>query len=588
MRSNMATSTVNAQPEPLGSISHYTGFLRRFARGALPFWSASHKWMNRARLLGLLLVTCAQVAVQVGLNFWNARLYNALEERAFAQFITQLYVFGGLLLASMAVFACQILIKRKLQFAWRVWMSKEVLGRWMDRGRHYQLGFMHEEHSNPDGRIAEDIRVVTESAIDLLQSLIYCILLLGSFVTVLWTLSGIVHISIGGARIAIPGHLVWIALAYATVGTSLALWVGRPLVGASNLRQGVEADFRFGLVHARENAEAIGLIHGDTDERGRLLDLLHGVRIGWTRQTAGLTRITLFTSAYSVLASPFPILVAAPRYIMNIITLGTLMQAAQAFQQVTASLSWPVDNLATIAQWRASVERVLALQDALASLDRMAASKGPGRIDLQETGTSLRFDHLRIDRPDGTVIMPPLTEAIETGEHVLIQGIPEVCRKLLQVIAGLWPWGEGTVLVPADLKCFFATDRPYLPIGALAGVVCYPASLGVCEPDAIVAALQRAGLGELVPRLHETDDWAQALSLAEQQRLSFARMLLHRPDWIFLADATASLDEDGQSEIANLLHDEFPAATMVAIDTHGVFGGFFQRTLHVAAPPALS
>jgi putative ATP-binding cassette transporter len=582
----MASDTANQQPDPLSSISHYTGFVRRFAHGALPFWSSSHKWMNRARFMALLLVTCAQVAVQVALNFWSARLYNALEERAFGQFIAQLYVFAGLLFASMAVFALQILIKRRLQFAWRVWMSKQVLESWMDHGRHYQLGFIGGDHSNPDGRIAEDIRVVTESAIDLVQSLFYCILLLGSFVTVLWTLSGIVHITLGGVRIAIPGHLVWIALGYATVGTSLALLVGRPLVGASNLRQGVEADFRFGLVHARENAEAIGLVHGDADERGRLFDLLHGVRLGWNRQTAGLARITLFTSAYSVLATPFPILVAAPRYIMNLITLGTLMQAAQAFQQVTASLSWPVDNLATIAQWRASVERVLALQDSLASLDRMAATQGPGRIAMQQHGTALRIDRLRIDRPDGTIIMPPLSGVIEAGEHVLIQGAPEVSRKLLQVIAGLWPWGDGTVVLPADVNSFFATDRPYLPIGVLAGVICYPASLGVCEPDAIVAALQRAGLGELVPRLHETDDWAQALSLAEQQRISFARMLLHRPDWIFLADATASLDEDGQNEIANLLHDEFPNATNVAVVTRGVFGGHFQRTLHVEAQHA--
>ncbi|MEJ0047683.1 MAG: SbmA/BacA-like family transporter [Rhodospirillales bacterium] len=223
------------------------------------------------------------------------------------------------------------------------------------------------------------------SAIELAQSLFYCVLLLASFVDVLWTLSGLVHVSIGGTLVAIPGHLVWIALAYASAGTSLALWVGRPLVSASNLRQTVEADFRFGLVHARENTEAIALIHGDADERGRLLDLLRGVRMGWDRQTDGLTRIVLFTSAYSVLASPFPILVAAPRYIMRLISLGTLMQTAQAFQQVTAALSWPVDNLATIAQWRASVERVLALQESLANLDALLASPGRGASKCAST-----------------------------------------------------------------------------------------------------------------------------------------------------------------------------------------------------------
>jgi vitamin B12/bleomycin/antimicrobial peptide transport system ATP-binding/permease protein len=584
----MALNTADQLPNSGSSIGHDTGFLRRFARGVMPFWSSSHKWMNRARAVALLLVTCAQVGVQVELNFWSARLFNAIEQRAFGPFVAQLYVFAALLAASMAVFGLQILLKRRLQFAWRVWLTKTVLDRWMDRGRHYQLGFLHDEHSNPDGRIAEDIRVVTESAIDLAQSFFYCVLLLGSFITVLWSLSGVLHVVLGGVHVAIPGHLVWIALFYASVGTSMALWVGRPLVSASNLRQTVEADFRFGLVHARENAEGIALIHGDTDERGRLLELLRTVRSGWKQQTAGLTRITLFTSAYSVLASPFPVLVAAPRYIIGLITLGTLMQTAQAFQQVIAALAWPVDNLAGIAQWRASVERVLTLQDSLATLDGFLATSGPGHITYQPSGTTLRFDALRIARPDGSPIMLALTGEIAPGEHVRIHGAPEVSRRLLQVIAGLWPWGDGSVTMPGNVNCHFATDRPYLPIGALAGVICYPASLGACEPAAIEAALRRAGLAELVPLLHDTEDWQQTLSLAQQQRIGFARMLLHRPDWIFFADATDALDDEGQHEMAALLQEEFASATMLAADTRAVFCSFFQRTLEVEALPALA
>jgi vitamin B12/bleomycin/antimicrobial peptide transport system ATP-binding/permease protein len=381
-----------------GLFGDYGSFLRRFARSALPFWSGPHRWRNRGRVAALLLLSIGQVAIQVSLNFWSARLYNAIEQRAFDRFLAQMLTFAMLLVASMTVFTLQVRAKRRLQFAWRVWLSNSVLDRWMDRGRQHQLDFVPGEHDNPDGRIAEDARIATESAVDLGQSLFYCVLLLVSFVDVLWTLSGEVHLWLGGTRVAVPGHLVWIALAYSSVATSLALWVGRPLVGASNLRQTLEADFRFGLVHARENTEAIALIRGEADERGHLLNLLEGVRAGWERQTASLTRIMLFTSAYSLLATPFPILVAAPRYIMGMITLGALMQTAQAFQQVTAALSWPVDNLATIAQWRASAERVLAIQDSLAALDRLLASPRAGP-DCPHTRRRVVAGRGAVDRP---------------------------------------------------------------------------------------------------------------------------------------------------------------------------------------------
>jgi putative ATP-binding cassette transporter len=557
------------------------GFLGRFLRFALPFWSAGHKWRNRARAGAIVLLTALQVAVQVGLNFWSARLYNAIEQRALDQFLAQLLTFAGLLAASMAVFACTLRVKRRLQFAWRVWISKTVLEDWMASGRHYQLGMIPGEHDNPDGRIAEDIRIATESALDLAQSLLYCIMLLVTFVGVLWTVSGTLHFSLFGMHVAVPGYLVFIALGYATTGTSLALWVGRPLVSASNLRQTVEADFRFGLVHAREYAEAIALIGGDADERARLLDLLRDVRLGWDVQTAGLTRIILFTSAYSVLASPFPLLVSAPRYILGFITLGTLMQTAQAFQQVTASLSWPVDNLAIITQWRASVERVLALRESLGRLDAMLAGAGQGHIARRREGKALRFEALRITRPDGAGIMRALTAEVGDGAHVRIEGAPAVSRKLMLAIAGLWPWGEGAVCLPEQAQLFFLTDRPYLPIGSLAGAICYPAELGICPAAEIAVALGRVGLAELAGRLGEHDNWEQALSLSQQQRLGFARLLVHRPNWIFLAEATNALDLASQHDMAELLRTEFPGAAVLAIGADGLFDHFFQRTLRV-------
>jgi putative ATP-binding cassette transporter len=580
----MTQTTAADTVHPEIGLRDHGRFLRRFILFALPFWSAEHKWMNRGRLALIATLTVAQVAVQVGLNSWSARLYNAIEGRHLERFLELIVEFVFFLVASILVFSITLYTKRRLQFAWRVWITKNTLSVWMAQGRHYQLGLIAGEHDdNPDGRIAEDIRVTTESAVDLGQALFYCILLFGTFVTVLWTISGVIDVEIGATVIHIPGFMVFIALTYSAVGTSLALWAGFPLVGASNLRQSVEANFRFGLARAREYSESIALIGGDTDERTRLQELLRGVRRGWERQTYGLVRIIVFTTAYGVLANPFPLLVAAPRYIMGFITLGTLMQMAQAFSQVTAALAFPVDNLSGIAQWRASVERVMALQDALA---RLQEKLGANRIEVKHEGNSLQLAGLQVMEHDGTPVTKVMTAEISPGEHVMIEGKTPICHKLVLAGAGLWPWGAGKVTLPAGANLFIATDRPYVPVGALGEAVCYPMTLGACVPDDINSALRRVGLGEWAGHLGVVENWEAVLSLAQRQRLSFARMLLHRPDWIFLSEATNALDGVAQREMAELLVKEFPSATVVAVGQPASFDDFFQRVLHVEAETA--
>jgi putative ATP-binding cassette transporter len=390
-------------------------------------------------------------------------------------------------------------------------------------------------------------------------------------------------VDIGGTVIPIPGFMVFVALVYSAIGTSLALWAGFPLVGASNLRQTVEANFRFGLARAREYSESIALIGGDTDERTHLQELLRGVRRGWERQTYGLVRIIVFTTAYGVLANPFPLLVAAPRYIMGLISLGTLMQMAQAFSQVTAALAFPVDNLSGLALWRASVERVMALQNAMNGLQEKL---GANRIAVKHEGNSLQLDGVQVMEHDATPVMKEITAAIGPGEHVLIAGNTPICHKLILTIAGLWPWGAGTVTLPAGANVFIVTDRPYLPVGPLGAAVCYPMTLGVCVPDDINSALRRVGLGEWAGRLDVTENWEAVLSAAQRQRLSFARMLLHRPDWIFLSEAMNALDSAARREMAELLVKEFSSAAVVTVGRTALPDGFFQRVLHVEAQTA--
>ena len=566
---------------PKARILDHGRFFWRFVLFALPFFNAEHKWMNRGRLAVIALLTLAQVWVQVRLNIWSAALYNAIEGRHLEAFLELIGEFVGLLVASIFVFSITLYTKRRLEFAWRVWITKNTLAIWMAQGRHYQLGLVAgEQGDNPDGRIAEDIRVTTESAVELGQAAFYCTLLFFTFVDVLWSLSGVLHLDIGDVALAIPGYMVFIALVYSGIGTSLALWAGFPLVGASNLRQTVEANFRFGLARAREYSEGIALIRGDADERMHLQELLRGVRTGWEGQTYGLVRLIVFTTAYGVLANPFPLLVSAPRYILGYITLGTLMQTAQAFSQVTAALAFPVDNLSGISLWRASVERVMALQNAMG---RLQEKLGANRMELGREGNSLKLTGVQVMNQDGEPLMDAITAEILPGEHAMVEGETQICHKLILAGAGLWPWGSGKMTLPVGANVFIASDRPYLPVGELGEVVCYPLTLGVCVPEDINTALRRVGLGEWAGRLNTNENWERVFSVPQQQRLSFARILLHKPDWIFLADATNALDVVTQRELAEVLRAELPSATVVAVGQSKVFEGFFQRVLHVKA-----
>ena len=433
------------------------------------------------------------------------------------------------------------------------------------------------EHDNPDGRIAEDARIATEYAIDLGHSLLYCLLLLISFTKILWSRRDRrTSTSATGRFIARPSGLDCPGLCGGRyLGRHLA---GRPLVRAVNERQSFEADFRFGLVHSRENSEAIALIRGERPERHHLTELFMGVAAGWRRQTMALVRITLFTSGYSVLSTAFPVLLAAPRYIAGSITLGVLMQTAQAFQQMEAALSWPLDNLSKVAEWRASLERVLSLHQSIRRIDELKSDEG--RIVVAHGDRPvLAFEALTINDPDGAKVICDFSAEFVLGERTLISGDPGAAIKLFKVVADLWPWGSGRVRLPSDANIFFMPERPYFPTGPLRAALCYPSPAGTFEEVDIRAALQAAGLDRLGGRLDEAASWAKQLTIAEQQRLGFARLLLHQPNWVFIQEATDALDTDSEEAMMRLAIETLPGATFLTVGYHASLENFHQRKL---------
>lgn len=558
-----------------------SGFFIRFMRLAGPFWNSENKDTIRKLTWILIALTVLQIAIAVVITQWSADLFNALEQRSMSGLFKQIGLIILIFAANVAVTSTHLKIKRRLQIDWRAWLTEHVSSRWMSKGRHYQVTHIQTApHDNPDGRIAEDIRIATEDGIALSHSLFYNLLLLVSFTQILWTLSGTITLELGSTDIPIYGHLVWIALIYAAAASFLGWWIGLPLIKATDARQSVEANFRYRLVRARENSQAIALIHGEENEKRRFMNLFQEITAAYNRQTQAWSHILMFTSGYSVLSMAFPILVSAPRFIVGSITLGALMQSVQAFQHMTSALSWPVDNMAAVAQWRASVERVLGLIKALDDLEQEIARPAPHRIKLSNPEQNvLRFTNLTIEQLDGKLIIEGLNAEIKQGERVLLTGDPWDGARLFKAIAGLWPWGVGSIELPDGDPMFFMPPHPYLPSGTLRASICYPEAPSFFSPDALKDALILAGLEELVSQLDESGSWEKNLSREQLQRLGLVRLLLYRPKWILLQEAFDSLDPEGEEMMLRLICQQLPDATLLTITNQPTAEAYHERQL---------
>lgn len=348
------------------------GRLRHLAAG---FWCGEQRVFAWALTLALIALTVAQVSIPVMLNYWSQQLFDALEQRDFDNLLRQSGFAVLIIGANVLVMTTHLWTKRRLQVAWRTDLTHRLLDRWTVHGRDYQLGQSGARLDNPDGRIAEDVRIATESSIDLVHSLFYCVLLLVSFAQILWVLSGPPEVVFGSWSFTLPGHLVWIALIYAGAGAFVATLLGQPLTRAANYRQNKEADFRFGLGRAREEAPTLAMGTADPARRIKTGNLFSEATGAWRRQTKVLLRLVMFSSTWSVLSQAAPILIAAPRYIAGTISLGVLMQTAQAFQQMINALSWPIDNMQKLAECRASFGRVAHLNAVLVELSEGDAAQ---------------------------------------------------------------------------------------------------------------------------------------------------------------------------------------------------------------------
>ena len=565
------------------------GFRRKLWRLASAYYASEEwrsAWAITAAVVGLTLL---QIALQVRLNLCNRDFFDALEKRDHAQFMWQMGLFTALALGGIAAAVLQLHARQTLQVWWREWQVRRLQSRLLAESCHYRLQHLEGAADNPDQRISENTRWATAMAVELAIGVLHSALLLVSFIGILWTLSGALPVVLAGLKTEIPGYMVFAALLYAVLGTWATWAIGRPMTAINARRNEAESDHRFALVRLRENSEGVALIRGEADEE-------RGLRRAFGRVTAimqDLNRVErhlmVLSSAYGMMTHVFPIMVASPRYFAGAISLGVLMQVGSAFYEVTRALTWFMLNYPRVADWVSHVERVVELED---SLDEAARLAQRGSIAVEEGpvaagGTeAVSLRGLSVAAPDGRVLVRRADAVIRPGERVLIQGESGTGKStLFRAIAGAWPWGSGSIRMPERGAAMFLPQRPYLPLGSLRAALAYPAPASAFPEAAMGAALARCGLARLAVRLDEAARWDRTLSLGEQQRLAFARVLLHRPRWIFMDEATAALDEANQDSMMRLLREELPASALVSIGHRPGLDRYHDRVLTLRAAP---
>ncbi|MDD2464755.1 MAG: SbmA/BacA-like family transporter [Desulfobulbus sp.] len=559
-------------------MPQYKNFFIEFLKLSKLFWCSGRKSKIRTATYLFALLTVMQMVVAVLMTQWSAGLFNSLERHSMKGFLIQVALLSLLFIADMSLTGSHLEVKRNLQMLWRTWLTDYVFSRWMASGRHYLVNNLKGEHDNPDGRIAEDCRVATESAVILAHTLFYSVLLLLSFAKVLWGKSGVITLDLGFAQIPVYGYLIWVAVLYTALASLIGWWVGKPLTNATNIRQSAEAKFRSGLVEAQDNSQAIALIHAEQSERHRFRQLFCQIRKVWNAQTKAWRNIVMFGNGYATLSMVFPTLVVAPRYILGQITLGDLMQSVQSFQHMTGALSWPVNNLGNIAEWRASVERVLSL---LGSLERVDNELGQNHwIQLKHSDQPvLAFRKLALAEHDGTPLVEGVTMEVHAGDHVLVSGNLYNGAKLFRAIAGISPWGDGMIELPGTGRMFFMPPRPHLPSGTLIEAICYPNQRRRFPREQIEEALRLVDLEELILQLDYENNWTQALTRGEQQRLGMVRLLINHPSWIFIQESFDSLDTKEEERMVRLVAEQLPHAAMLIISNMPNGADFFSRRL---------
>lgn len=527
------------------------------------YWHSQEKWKARGLLAGVIALTLGQVYMLVLLNGWNNDFYNALQQRAFESFWPLIGQFAGFAFLHIIFAVYAVYVRQILEIKWRNWMTDKYLDRWLGHQTYYRLQVAgQDDMDNPDQRIADDVNSFVNLTLGLFVGVLKQATSLVAFVVILWNLSGSLDIPLGDAVLSVPGYMVFVTLIYSVVGTWLAHKVGRKLIRLNYDQQRFEADFRFSMVRVRENSESVAFYGGEKPELQNFRErfaLVIGNFWGLMKRTKLLN---FYVNGYAQIAIIVPVLMCAPQYFNGTMQLGGFMQTISAFGRVQDALSYFVESYDSIAQYVAVIRRLGDFAGHMEEAEALASS-----FDFtKNTSNALQLWQMDIALPDGRQLAEKLSIAVPAGKRLLISGGSGAGKStLLRAIAGIWPYGTGEISLPTGWRTMFLPQRPYLPLGSLRRAIYYPQPVPENTDDNLTGLLERFGLQNLAGQLDAVDDWSRILSLGEQQRLAFIRILLLRPDIVFLDESTSALDEPREAQAYEILHQMLPQMAVVSV-----------------------
>lgn len=527
------------------------------------WWRSEERWLARGLFALVVLLNLLMVFISYRITEWYNTFWNALQRYDAPAAWHQILIFAILVTPYIIAAVYQTYLTQMLEIRWRRWLTEHYLDAWLAKGTFYHMQVLGDGTDNPDQRISEDLASFTSQTLNLVIGVLSSITTLAAFVFMLWELSSHVIIPWDGQQWIIPGYLVWAALLYAILGTVLTAWIGRPLINLNFNQERFQADFRFSLVRLRENSESVALYGGETQEREHFLNRFASVFGNFWQIMKRTKRLNWWVSGYGQAAIIFPVLVSLPAYFAKAIPLGTIMQISSAFGQVQGALSFIVNSYTGLASWHAVVDRLRFFEQAMHEVQVIRETHYQ---ITREDGPHLAVRHLNVRLPDGRELIHDLDFTLERGQRLLIMG-PSGGGKstLVRALAGIWPFGEGVVQMPRNDRPLFLPQKPYLPLGTLRDVLVYPFGVPGVSDESLRGVLLLCGMPSLAERLDEARLWAHVLSLGEQQRLAFARILLQKPQWVFMDEATSALDEPAEGRLYEMLIEELPQTAIISV-----------------------
>ncbi len=550
-----------------------------------PSYRAAERKIGAAMVVFLVLINQAEVGINIRLSFFSRDWFNAIQNKDAKAFWYQLFTVF-LVWAFLYIFAAVVeyVVTSTMVIRWRRWLTGYYLDRWLDNHRHYRMSLAGSPADNPDQRISEDISRFIDGGDVGYGIYSFSILLISnlsslvSFAILLWLLSA--NFTLPGTHIAVPGFLFWAALIYAAVGTWLTHWIGNPLALLSFKRQRYEADFRFSLARLREYTEQVALLSGEETEKRTLRARFGAIVANYFEIISCRKRLTAFTASYSQISPFIPYIVSAPSYFAGKITLGIMTQTASAFSNVNSALTFVVTYYVYLADYKSVLDRLTSFDQSIEKADAYELRPQPARAAPGGANVSLAEVTLRL--PDGRTIVEDANLDLVSEIPALFVG-PSGSGKstLFRAIAGIWPYGQGKIDLPASAKLMLLPQKPYIPIGSLRTALAYPGAPEHYDDATLRDALEATQLGYLVDKLDVEGVWQQQLSGGEQQRLSIARALLEKPDWLFLDEATTAMDEPMEAGIYQALRERLPRTTIVSIGHRATIEQYHERRLEM-------